>query len=409
MAYDSTMKKITAPVSIRDLQQCFGLSHTDLGTLIANAAINKWAKYKPVVNTAKDTVSGQWDATNQTWSNSALWFVGNNGNSDIYRFGMRFPMTYSGGVYNNTGTISITTGSSYTTRRATAGFFYDLANDSLRWTQQKPTGGDSAPFRLQDFAGYVTNAVSPLPFTTTRSAIVSQAGAYNYIADSLEQVLGGLELEDLTPPPPYQSAVPSLGSMYLGVLFYNQAKTDFFWKTSDYSLMSNNAKKMRVALVDSEILQKINASNKWYARAFLCSKPLTWCQQMSSYDSPLGYLIACDEAETSTTFVVSSTITINVSAKRTGRLRTQTYASVINGLSSSVTLTNIRIELLTESIDGYDVEQSKSFSNTTIASGATAEFENIFTEASLATHVRFIATNGSTTVSEIAEIVDKTT
>lgn len=47
MSYNSSTKRITAPVSIRDVQQCFGLSSGDLVTLIRTANINIWARYKP--------------------------------------------------------------------------------------------------------------------------------------------------------------------------------------------------------------------------------------------------------------------------------------------------------------------------------------------------------------------------
>lgn len=49
MAYSNG--NIEKPVSIRDLQQCFGISSNDLGTLIKTIGedeiINKWARYKP--------------------------------------------------------------------------------------------------------------------------------------------------------------------------------------------------------------------------------------------------------------------------------------------------------------------------------------------------------------------------
>lgn len=48
MAYNAEEKLITAPVSIRNLQDCFGLGDADLGTIITNAAINMWARFKPV-------------------------------------------------------------------------------------------------------------------------------------------------------------------------------------------------------------------------------------------------------------------------------------------------------------------------------------------------------------------------
>lgn len=48
MSYDSTTRRIVAPVSIRDLQRCMGLTSTDLGTLIRTGNVNIWARYKPI-------------------------------------------------------------------------------------------------------------------------------------------------------------------------------------------------------------------------------------------------------------------------------------------------------------------------------------------------------------------------
>ena len=51
MAYSNN--RITAPVSIYDIQQALGSGTTDLGTLIVNGNINKWARYKPVRTSTK--------------------------------------------------------------------------------------------------------------------------------------------------------------------------------------------------------------------------------------------------------------------------------------------------------------------------------------------------------------------
>ena len=45
-----TTNNITAPVGIYDVQQVLGIGgNGDLGTIITQGNINKWAKYKPVV------------------------------------------------------------------------------------------------------------------------------------------------------------------------------------------------------------------------------------------------------------------------------------------------------------------------------------------------------------------------
>ena len=55
---------ITAPVSIYDVQRALGVvGGGDLGTLIRDGKINMFAKYKPVALVTKDTVTGQWSAS----------------------------------------------------------------------------------------------------------------------------------------------------------------------------------------------------------------------------------------------------------------------------------------------------------------------------------------------------------
>ena len=65
---------ISAPVSFADVNSVLGTSHTSLGLLCTDNNINKWAKYKPVVDTIIN-VSSQMDA-NKNWLSSATWWKG---------------------------------------------------------------------------------------------------------------------------------------------------------------------------------------------------------------------------------------------------------------------------------------------------------------------------------------------
>ena len=395
--------KITAPVNETDLRTVLNTQTTDAAVFFGRP-INKWAKYKPVVNTDADPYASQWDTANNRWKSTATWWIGLNQTIGKYRYGMRCPMMDNNGqLYNRTGTIQITTDSGYTYRKATEGFFYDLANGSLRWTQQLPTGGENEPFRLSDFEEYVDNAVCPLPYTTDRIARASAAGAYNYVTEILSQVAGGLDLADIQPPPAYQQTMPSLSQMYIGVLFYNQAKTDFFWKTSDYNLSSIDSKRMRVALTESEMLDKINASNAWYTRCFLCSKTLAWCEQFSQYDTPQAYLTACDEGETSAVFLTTTTVDVEFSAKYVSQM-VHTSARILNGTYSSITLTNLHVDLLSEIIGGYNVDQTYMFANQTLAIGQSVQLAHNFSNGALSTHARIYADYAGGTINEIIAI-----
>ena len=394
--------KIIAPVNETDLRTVLNTQTSDAAVFFGRPIV-KWAKYKPVVNTIVDPYVSQWDSANGRWKTTADWWIAENGGSK-YRYGMRFPMTNNNGnLYNNTGTIQVTTDNGYTYRKSTAGFFYDLANGSLRWTQQLPTGGASDPFRLSDFEEYVNNAVCPLPYTTDRIARASAVGAYNYVTEKLTQVAGGLDLVDILPPTAYQQTMPSLANMYVGVLFYNQAKTDFFWQTSEYNLSDLDSKRMRVALTDSEMLDKISASNTWYTRCFLCSKPLSWCQQFSQYDSPQACLVACDEGETNAVFLTSTTVEVEFSAKYVSQM-VHTSVNILNATYATITLTNLHVDLLSESIGGYDVDQTYTFANQTLAVGANVQLAHNFSNAALSTHARIQADYSGGSINELIAI-----
>lgn len=69
MGYNPSTGKITAPVSIRDIQQAIGNSSGDLATLCKANTINMWAKYKPVQLANKPDTTDQWNfnVTPQRW------------------------------------------------------------------------------------------------------------------------------------------------------------------------------------------------------------------------------------------------------------------------------------------------------------------------------------------------------
>ena len=141
MPYDSTQHMITAPVEFQDIRDCFGIDGNNIATLIANAAVNKWAKFKPIISPVV-SVAGQWDATNREWIDHNLatdWFRGDG------KCGLSFD------VYNTIGTLSNQNS-----------FLYKLANGLLPWTYSKPTGGVNAKYREQDFGNYWHDAEPPI-------------------------------------------------------------------------------------------------------------------------------------------------------------------------------------------------------------------------------------------------------
>lgn len=124
MAYSGNI--ITPPVSIHDLQKCFGKSKTDLGTLISISDINKWAKYKPIVVPRRIDRLTNADISNAKYGlTPAL-------NS----------MLYSKSDAGSTGTSIV----------ADTDELEQVLNSNAQWTYAKPGGTLSAPFRLADFS-----------------------------------------------------------------------------------------------------------------------------------------------------------------------------------------------------------------------------------------------------------------
>ena len=133
--------KITAPVTFNDVNAVLGSSHNDLGSLCTDEHIKKWAKYKPVALNSVDTVTGQWDKTNNKWLSSATWWkAGGNCGFTIET------STEFGEPFGNTSTWS-----------------KKLVNGQLGWNYIKPYGAGTpnAYYRLQDFAGYNHQAIKP--------------------------------------------------------------------------------------------------------------------------------------------------------------------------------------------------------------------------------------------------------
>lgn len=202
MPYDSTTGIITAPVSMNDIQRALGVASTDLGTLCSHANINKWAKYKPVRTPVIDTVTGQWNRTQNRWNNAddqgviaANWWKADG---------------YCGLSFSVVTTINST-------------FISNLISGLLAWTYNRPSGGSQQPYREQDFAGYFHYAVPPVGQLAGagRTIYVGTSGSgmrqltLNYEAPNEGDE--NLSLSDFT------DNGTSLTEYYLGVLLYVSA------------------------------------------------------------------------------------------------------------------------------------------------------------------------------------------
>ena len=155
---------ISAPVSIYDLQVVLGTDKTDLGNIICNANINKWARYKPcIVNTVQIITEAQRKSAKYGLSPSENTLAKNVLNTGI--------------VDSN-----VVSESDFDNARAAA----------VEWIYTRPSGTISSPYRLTDFvknpsevsavSGYYHSTTAPIHF---RSAV------WNITEELLDKVVNG--------------------------------------------------------------------------------------------------------------------------------------------------------------------------------------------------------------------------
>ena len=163
MAYDGNTQKISAPVSVHDVQQALGSTNSDVGTLCKDNTINKWAKYKPVFLSAIDTITGQWNAALSRWLSAATWWRGDRTSGQVYRreCGFQIPSVdyatdYRSQIY-------------YYDNTAAPGVYSAPANiPNGEWQRLQPT-----TYRLADFALYKhTGPIIPLQMAWPSAPIV---------------------------------------------------------------------------------------------------------------------------------------------------------------------------------------------------------------------------------------------
>lgn len=227
MPYNNNERMIVAPVSIRDVQIATGCGDNDLGTLITNANINMWARFKPV----------------------------------------RYPsvglITDSQRASVNHG-ISIPTPVTYGSVRAQE--VMDAAANYGDWAYLKPTGGASQPFRLADFAntisqGYYHAAQPPIQLNYPR-------GGWTFIKGGTSKAL--VMSFDLDPS---DSAVNLQSYDFMGSLDLRQYKLITYvdgiglFESDDFILNSNG----EVSDAGSTIAVMIPSTTGSYSReAYVC-------------------------------------------------------------------------------------------------------------------------------------------
>lgn len=130
---------MTVPISMGDISQAVGYSSLDLGTLIANGIIKKWALHKPVMLiTGYDTPIDIYP-NDATWLNYMQNYVREINSNTLCPFGLK--VTPSNDLYK---IVGLTTDS------------------SVDWVYQQPPATGTFWRRMLDFKGYTNTPNVPM-------------------------------------------------------------------------------------------------------------------------------------------------------------------------------------------------------------------------------------------------------
>lgn len=175
-----TENTITAPVSIYDVQQVLGIGGIgDLGTIITQGNINKWAKYKPVVRPVVRLLT---DVDRQAAN-----------------YGLRYIPSWSGSRGSILNMLAF-----WLEENETEQYAPDCGIQSVYWQYYRPFGTISAPFRLADFAkdltsglGYFHDAEAPVQPIAQTAISMSPNGQLSIVYTAGAQDSRTLQLTDL--------------------------------------------------------------------------------------------------------------------------------------------------------------------------------------------------------------------
>ena len=158
--------KITAPVSVYDVQQVTENSSTDLGTLCKVPNIKMWAKYKPVIFGNPNTLAALNNQT-KTWNPNASvanqWWKATDGD---------YGLTYSAAM------VSVSAGTTTAMKNALSSLALLVNGNANGWGYAKPAGGLASPYRLTDFLEYNHNVSNPVAGSATSDVTASRTTGY---------------------------------------------------------------------------------------------------------------------------------------------------------------------------------------------------------------------------------------
>lgn len=304
MSYNNGITR--APVGIDDAQKAFFNNTNDLATIILNGICNGNAKYKPVRLYGNDTITGQFDRTNNKWLSSATWWKGADG-----KCGLDIVTFTSAGLISNPNS-----------------FLYKLKNGQLPWNYLRPQGTINQPFRLQDFAENDNNAERPIGTCSVQDGAIvwvdrqGQTLQIDYDAPIDER---NLTLKDFT-----IGGVP-MSSMHLGLLLWRE--------TGNYVITISSATIGLTGSISINVSIDYDMTGNWSFIPFIYHETPTGQTYMSAgIISPINIILKPN----------TQTIEYFVSAAwNLAGTSVEFYAMVINNLTSTQNISNVTVYIVT--------------------------------------------------------------
>ena len=295
-----------APVGIADAQKAFYNNSDDLATIILNGIYNPNSKYKPVRLYGNDTITGQFDRTNNKWLSSATWWRGSDGKCGL----------------------DIVTFTSAGSMSSSSSFLYKLKNGELPWRYLRPQGTINQPFRLQDFAENDNNAERPIGTCSVQDGTIvwvdrqGQTLQIDYDAPISER---NLKLKDFT------IGGVSMSSMRLGILLWRE--------TGNYVLTISSTTIGLTGSVSINVSIDYSMTGNWSFIPFIYHETQNNQTYMSAgITSPINITLKPNTQRIE--YFVSA-------AWNLAGTSVEYYAMVINNLTSTQTISNVTVYIVT--------------------------------------------------------------
>lgn len=329
-----------------DIQAVLATSLSDIGSIIGQTSINKWAKYKPVKRHGLDFPRQRnsdftWKTIAQIEALSEVpWWIGEDG-----QFGLTFQ------TYPSLGSNTITTENT---------FLYELLAGNLGWGYERPTGGSSQyPYRFFDFNYYSHYAPKPVTGVYDNLRLISNGNNTYNLTIQLDQTRAlndlGIQLSDLIIG---QSAV---SGWYVGILIYKSA-SQFTFAFTENAIGTNEDLSVYFPVLDGSYAGSATVV------PFLSSVHST----QQGVDPGAGVFLSCDVAPQSVTINPAiQGVQLEIYAQfGFAHAFVKSTVNIINNNSTQIEVRNLYVKLY----DGYQYLYNESEGDVTIPAHSSHSF-----------------------------------